>query len=342
MLHKISPSTVQSLAAGCLLLVCTASSGNIAQAWSPQGTPPARVRQRVAAPKAAPPRDADRPIWAGEFDGIRIGWTTSDLYVHSGRDTRKLFTPLAKKGFEDFIALLADEDQADAAAPGVACDYKRTFKVLSVVGTLLSFEDRYYAFCGGAHPTVDRRFTTVNLAGGAGDLRYDVGEETSLMDVNLARPGRAVKLTDYFDEGDILRALLSDPVVKDAFAGEDAPEPPQALEDLPKRLADNFYRLGESGFELRPDYMTRFAFHHIEGDKVAVRLGLPPHYGANHALHRQLGLMLPIPASLRKQLVSASNQQNGFLMQDASKIANGRVTTLSLRTNSSGQALSSR
>ena len=49
-------------------------------------------------------------------------------------------------------------------------------------------------------------------------VEVSYGQGDNAMDVDLRNPGKAVKLTDYFSESDILSALLSDRVIKLAFA----------------------------------------------------------------------------------------------------------------------------
>src|SRR5206468_2838286 len=95
-------------------------------------------------------------------------------------------------------------------------------------------------------------------------------------------------------------------------------------------FAASGYALGDLDFELRPDVLTRFAFHHLEGDTVAVRLGLPPHSGAIRTEHQQLGLLLPIPHSLKQELGLATSRQQRFLMSDGEQISNRRTTAFRL------------
>jgi len=46
----------------------------------------------------------------------------------------------------------------------------------------------------------------------------------------------------------------------------------------------------------------------------------------------QLGLLLPIPKALKEPLALAAIHQDGFLMRDVSRIANGQVTRFSFTT----------
>lgn len=300
------------------------TKGNVSQ------TPSIRAKSRTNDSRS------EKTIWAGRSGGLSLKWTTADFYVQSQANEVKIWTPLVKTGFEDFVATQKDIGEAARVA---GCDYQRTIRVLSVVGVFMSFVDHYYDYCGGAHPSSDTRFTTVDLTK-PGETAYQKSEDTPMMNVDQTRSGKIVKLTDYFPKDEIFRALLTDPVVKNALAGLGAHIPATKLADLPELFSENDYELGDSKFELRPDFLTRFVFHHIEDDKVAVRIGLPPHYGFNREQHLQLSLLLPIPATLREALQFADQRKEGFLMKDARRIAGDRITrfafTIGKDKNASG------
>lgn len=250
-----------------------------------------------------------KTIWKGVSGGTEIEWTTDDLFAKSGNKVERMFESLAKRGYDEFLA-----DVAANKTKGVTgkCDYRRDFEVLSIVGTLVSFTDDEYSDCGGAHPTTQTRFTMIDLAR-PGEVVYGQGENA--MDVDLQKPGKAVKLTDYFNESDILNALLADRVIKRALAYAGVSSPPKTLAALPEIFAKNDYVLNQTELSLRPDFLTRFAFHHIEGDMVAVRLNLPSIAFAYRS--QQIGLLLPIPSQLRQPLALAAIGRDGFLMGEA-------------------------
>jgi len=58
--------------------------------------------------------------------------------------------------------------------------------------------------------------------------------------------------------------------------------------------------------------LTSFAFHHIKGDQVAVRVGLSHSYEVCRGTFAQVGLYLTPQAELMKQLKAA--QAAGLLM----------------------------
>ena len=265
-------------------------------------------------------------IWSGMFGGFGIQWTKDDLFVQSVSGLERTWAPLAKKGFDEFAADVAKTNQTDGRSSN-NCDYQRDFRVLSIVGTLISFQDEEYSDCGGLHPTTYRRFTTIDLAK-PGAISYGRGEEA--MDADLTRVGKVVKLTDYFNEGDVLRALLKDRVIQQALIEAGVSAPLRTLAELPELFSKNDYILSGSELELRPDFLTRFAFHHVEGEKVAIRINLPSLASAYRA--KQIGLLLPIPPSLQQPLTLAATQREGFLMREAPPNARDEFTRINFKT----------
>jgi hypothetical protein len=77
----------------------------------------------------------------------------------------------------------------------------------------------------------------------------------------MREPGKAVRLTDYFADDDIIRELLADRVIKKALADLNIASRPKTLAQLVRLFAANDHVLGDSDFELRRDFLTRFAFH---------------------------------------------------------------------------------
>jgi hypothetical protein len=274
-------------------------------------------------------------IWNGDIGGIQIIWTTLDLYKRSGSNTEGIWQPLVKTGLDDFVAVVLG-NQPDKKNRE-RCSYERRFKVLSVVGTLVSFEDQYQDDCGGAHPSAETRFTAVDLAK-PGEVRYARQDDTPMMNIDLAKAAPVVKLSDYFSERDILRALLAEPTIQRALATLDDRKQPQSLAELPELFKDDDYALGDLDFELRPDFLTRFSFHRVEGKTVAVRIGLPPHSGASRTLHKELEVLLPIPESLQEPFNLAAARRQGFLMSDAAQIAGNQLTVFRRTTGDTGSA----
>src|SRR5215510_8359349 len=114
------------------------------------------VQVQTAAPEQSSqpePQQTGETIWEGQSSGISIRWSTVDLFAKASGKTEPIWGPLVQKGFEDFTAVVVDGDHTKG--PRLRCSYERRFKILSIVGPLVSFEDQYSDDCGGAHPSAD-------------------------------------------------------------------------------------------------------------------------------------------------------------------------------------------
>lgn len=262
---------------------------------------------------AAPQHEArqeitGKSIWKGNSGGFQIEWTSDDLFLRSGERVERILQPLARRGYDEFVADLSRNDQTTQTHN---CDYRRDFRVLSIVGPLLALEDNQYSDCGGAHPTTELRFTLIDLARrGEVVYRYD----QTFLDADLDKPNRIARLSEHFPETAILDALLADRVIKQALTKAGV-STPRTLLDLPAVFAKDDYLLSDSELSLRPDFLTRVAFHHLEDDRVAVRLNLPSIAFAYRS--KQIGLLLPVPPALKQPLALAATGQEGFLMSNA-------------------------
>ena len=87
--------------------------------------------------------------------------------------------------------------------------------------------------------------------------------------------------------------------------------------------------LNGTDLSLRPDFLTRFAFHHLEGDLVAVRLNLPSIAFAYRS--QQIGLLLPIPSELRQPFALAAIGHEGFFMKEAPRGIRNKLTKFSFK-----------
>ena len=147
--------------------------------------------------------------------------------------------------------------------------------------------------------------------------------------IDLKKPGgvskKQVKLTDYFPEKAVYQALLADQGVQKALARREPPLPqsPRSLSELYASLKDEPLDNGGSSYVLPEDFLTRFAFHHLEADKVAVRLALPYFSEVDRGHYLELDLLLPVPENLKEPLALAQTGKAGFLMQDQSRHSGG-------------------
>jgi hypothetical protein len=163
---------------------------------------------------------------------------------------------------------------------------------------------------------------------------------TSYSAVDAAHGGREVKLTEPFDENDVLQALLADRLVRTALSGARTPVP-SSLNALVNLLAHKVGTPCEYAFD--DGLLGHFAFHHVEGldggrGRVAVRLGLSHGCEAARGNLTQIGILLPLdhaPEALVRPLSMAERRVEGFVMGDAGKIAGDRTTDFQVGDSSS-------
>jgi hypothetical protein len=116
--------------------------------------------RRIAAQRSQAPKI----IWQGHSGGFSVRWTSMDLTVNSLQSASPaLFSAyhFARQGFAQYLGAL----RSDPAEPHISfgkCIYERRFKLLSVVGTVLSLEDQEFSSCEKqAHPASTTRFTAI-------------------------------------------------------------------------------------------------------------------------------------------------------------------------------------
>jgi uncharacterized protein YecT (DUF1311 family)/uncharacterized protein YgiM (DUF1202 family) len=250
---------------------------------------------------------ANKTIWQGQSGGLDIHWTEANITAIQG--TKILFSAeaLARKAFEK--KFLGDSGK------GAVCEYQRTFSLLSVVGNVASMKDTLEQHCQaimkGYH-----RFTTVDLA----------------------NPEKRVELTDFFPESVILKALLADTVIDKTLTNAGIKTTPSTLEalylflDKQTLIARDTEEGGKCQFILSEDFLTQFAFHHVNGNRIAVRMTLSPATAACRWSHAQLGIYLPIPSTFKVAFMQAQKGQVGFLMDRVNKMAGNTTVHFSTDT----------
>ncbi|HWA35025.1 MAG TPA: hypothetical protein VG737_12880 [Cyclobacteriaceae bacterium] len=166
---------------------------------------------------------------------------------------------------------------------GDSIDTSLEYALISYVGPYVTVLKSEYSYMkGAAHPNSERIFEVIDAA-----------------------TNKPVKLTDFFNEQDILTALMQDSYIKGALKKG----------VVPKNLAQLAAGLENTDVARFGDYMYgSFAFHHVEPGKVAVRMGLAYSYGAASGAFTQLGFFLPIPEKLKAPLAAAA--ANKTLMKD--------------------------
>lgn len=154
-------------------------------------------------------------------------------------------------------------------------------KMLSIVGPYICYQEDYYAE-GGAHPSYGTLYHT-----------YNIKTDTS------------IRMQDLFNEQDLLLALQKNELVQNYLIEK---KNSVSLEALFKNLD------GDCEFYFSMGILENFAFHHVEGNLVEVRIGLSYGCEVMRGNFEQIALYLPIPKSLKKLLKTA--EKKGTLMCD--------------------------
>lgn len=275
------------------------------------GVAGAESRPEGGSPAAPQEQQKAQAIWTGKSGGFAIRWTDSDIQVHPLKSPNRVVFSARSLAQQEFARIKASEKKYGLKER--YCEIVASYGIFSVVGSILSLFEGGDVYCEEtAHPSHTSRYIAIDLKKPGGFTK------------------KRVKLTDYFPEEAIYQALLADPRVRKALARREPrlPQSPRSLGELYASFKDMPLDDGESSYELPKDFLTRFAFHHLEGDKVAVRLALPFLGQVNAGLNLELDLLLPVPESLKESLALAASGKEGFLMQDQERLSGGRYTIM--------------
>ncbi len=298
---------VSSLLAALLLLcfaACSQDGGDTQDAGA--GAADTTQGRRATVPAdSMPPAPQPTPIWKGKSGGYTITWQPQDIsVVADGRGSAGfLLHDVLAHRLKMALDTLDDQDYL------ASCTNETTVTLLSLVGSIMSIQCSEYTECPmAAHP----------------------GAQTWYESFDFANPDRKLTLAHFFNEEDIYQALLGDPLVRKTMAADGITD-----QNLPATLS-KFITLLSNGsreceYEFSDDLLSRFAFHHIEQGKVAVRLGLSHGVGVCRGMLTQIGILLPIPSALANDLRAAESRTVGYLMRDLKGIAGDRTTMIKLQ-----------
>ena len=155
--------------------------------------PIARISLLLLAVLAAAPAAAQRVIWRGRSGGFDVAWTDRDISARRASDGALVFS-LRRINDAEWGDLQGEHDEE---VPGR--EYEAKYRLLSVAGSIISLEEATYCDCGGAHPILETRFVS-----------YDLARST------VARP-HEVRATDLVPEADLVRALTADRMIRQAM-----------------------------------------------------------------------------------------------------------------------------
>ncbi|WP_244238395.1 hypothetical protein [Corallococcus terminator] len=240
----------------------------------------------VAAPASTPaPAPAESRMW--KVTGTDVMFVQSPKDLRALRGNKELFGLQSRKA--EFLSKFEAEPETDVSD----WEASESLNVLSVVGPWVSYEQSASGYTGGAHPYAHTGYVT--------------------QDVTKGKDG--FSLLDVFAEKDVLAALKADGFVRKHIDDEEAFKNAATVESLLESLGP-----GEDcvGFEYGLDSVKRsVAFHHVEGDKVAVRIAFGYFGEMCRGNKFVVGVLLPIPKTLRPAFDRAAKREEGFLMKDA-------------------------
>jgi hypothetical protein len=262
-------------------------------------------------------------IWTGQSGGFTLTWTSGDIIATPTNEPARVIFSAKDIAQKKFLAFKKEnlEDQ-----PSWRCTYSLKFTVLGLVGSLLSYEENEDSYCGQVngpgwnHP--------------ADQIHYRV--------IDLKQASASISLAKFFEETEVLEALLADSTVKEALANAGKSTVPKSVVELVKTINEeaeikpikgSAEAPKECGFVFPEHPFTEFAFHHIENGKVAVRLSLEPNSGACHSAHSQLGILLKIPSAIAALLTAAQSRSEGFLMDSGRRLSAGKATVFDFETS---------
>lgn len=232
-------------------------------------------------------------FWSGSSAGFEIRWTSDNLIARKPGISRSLLD----------LGRSAQAQWKDIAAHPGDLPYTQefTFRLLSVVGPLLSIDEEDDCDCGGAHPNSLRRFHVVDLS------RRD-----------LAGP-LPVPLSSLFSPEDIRRALLAIPEIQEVLGKPEAA--PLKLSILLHQFEGATVTSGDCSYVLDNHLLESYAFAAYANGAVDVELSLPFSAEVCRGDIKIVKLNLPVPLRLRPWFEAAAQRKEGFLASSRGDLA---------------------
>jgi hypothetical protein len=242
---------------------------------------------------------AAQTFWQGNSAGYRITWTAKNLQAQHLPEP--VVFDAGRYGQKSWADIVEDMDAGNYYA-------EFGFRLLSVVGPVLSISERDFCSCGGAHPMIGKQFVAVDL--------------TKSKPADLAR----TPLTQYFPSVSIYNALIKDSVVKAVLPKGTVPG---SLEALLQAVKGNHYTKGECAYEFGDSFLEQFAFYDYKDGRAIVRLSLSHASEICRGNMIQVGIELPVPEGpMKAALESARLRQQGILMKDINAMVDNDAATV--------------
>jgi hypothetical protein len=249
-------------------------------------------------------------FWEGHISEFQVKWASDDLYIVSSSGEHRVFSKYAQKW-----ASQVTEGQREAT--NTIC-----FRVLSVVDTIVSVEifDRIV----GDRASTDS--TTVKW------VTFDMRKGSELPDETEDENAGNISLIDFWNEDQILEALLSNSRVGEAVKREGI-KTPVSLDALFPNAYLSLDAPGMGGSQLDERFAKHFVFKEIRGNKAVISIEVVDRYNFHQIRPGYIDIELPIPAKLAPALDAANSGEIGFLNVLASKRFGGSHTLFLFRTD---------
>ena len=235
-----------------------------------------------------------KDMYSTDYKKNSVIWLDENAFVvnHKSKEVKQLYANLDYSYYITETGEYPIEEVETMISKGSDPSYwqeqskftQKTFNtMLSVVGPYVSFKQDYY-YDGGAHPSYGTFFET-----------YSVDADT------------CIRLQDLFEEKKIIKALVRDTFIQKYFISDHTPSTLDQLFSNLDGACDYYFSL---------ESLSHFAFHHIDRNHVAVRIGISYGCEVMRGNFSQLEIHLPIPKKLRKLFKKAN--KNHTLMKDLS------------------------
>jgi hypothetical protein len=244
-------------------------------------------------------------FWKGHSGNFNVEWSGHDLQAFRPADPRSSVLDMRQVAQSDW-------KQISEGPPGKPITASFNYRVLSLVGPVLSIEEDDYCDCGGAHPTAGKMFRAIDLPG------------------SQAAKAAPEEITSLFPAETVYQALRADSAVKKALPPAAKPE---SLDALVGALAFQNVDVGECSYYFPKELLSRFAFFDLQGDRVSVRFSLSHASEICRGQMTQIGIELPVPEGLQASFAAAKAGREGLLMANRTAAMKQAVSSIEFSTH---------
>lgn len=257
--------------------------------------------------------NGEEVIWQGTSKKFNLRWTTSDLVIihPSGREERL------------FSGISGELKRARIHPPvSSGCSIFSTFRVRSIVGSILSFQDTYYIGCEDIVYVEKKEITAA----------VDIARSTDFFDpvevrILTGKRSRAVDLRSFFSDDEIFKALMKTPEIRETLKYAERFRIPGNLAELLKGIDEvGVDGIDGSGHRITNETWSSFIFVDLTSENVIVEIELKS--SSASPTNPILRLTLPIPRALEKDLHLANARDEGALSVYLDKLSENKTTEI--------------